>query len=768
MRKRLNRFLILGGSLFVIFLSLLTLLRVLPVAATPEDTDPLLNEFVFALEGDDTYEFIEIFGDPNVDYSDYTIILIEGDNNNTVDNSGLIDYFQQVGITNDEGYWTTGFLQIGTLENGTATLLLVRGFTGAAGEDLDTDDDGVLDSSPWDEVIDDVAVRDDDSEIDRTYGTVTLTASFDGFPGHPGGASRLPDATDTDTIGDWKRNDFDGEGLPGFIGTPEIGEAINTPGAENKEPTAVELIINEVDYDQPGTDTAEFIEIKNNSAITVNLYTYQIELVREQGQDYNSISLPPVHVGSGEYFVVCAGSEANTVHNCDYEFDGEIRNGSPNPNAVAVWFDNLLVDTVSYGGDVNPPYTEGSGVVPGDDDDGSDGISRIPDGLDTDDNNDDFEQTCLTPGFANTEATTACETILEPSLSLTLTSEPTTIPEPGGNVNFGVEVANTGFVSVTVTALEENVIGNLDGQGSCTLPIVLEPAAAASCQYTANISGSAGQEITRSVTVTGHDKIDVLATAMDDVVIAITEALEPSLGLTLTADPTSLPEPGGDVGFEVEVTNTGLISVTVTALEENVIGNLDERGSCALPFVLEPSATASCQYTANISGSGGQQLTRSVTATGNDANNEQAIATDEATVTVTAVNETEESYIYLPVTLKPFVFGEPNDNCATAYPVDLNQTNQFFPEDRDDWYVFNLASRASVEIELTNFVPAAGQFLVYSGDCIGRQQIFHNGAIAVHNDFDIGSLGAGTYYVYLINDGAFDDTNAYLLTVKTR
>ena len=34
------------------------------------------------------------------------------------------------------------------------------------------------------------------------------------------------------------------------------------------------LVINEVDYDQPGTDTAEFIEIKNVSAAAINLDAY--------------------------------------------------------------------------------------------------------------------------------------------------------------------------------------------------------------------------------------------------------------------------------------------------------------------------------------------------------------------------------------------------------------------------------------------------------------------------------------------------------------
>jgi hypothetical protein len=48
-----------------------------------------------------------------------------------------------------------------------------------------------------------------------------------------GGASRIPNGADTGAVGDWVRNDFDGAGLPGFSGTPDVGEALNTPGAVN-------------------------------------------------------------------------------------------------------------------------------------------------------------------------------------------------------------------------------------------------------------------------------------------------------------------------------------------------------------------------------------------------------------------------------------------------------------------------------------------------------------------------------------------------------
>ena len=302
---------------------------------------------------------------------------------------------------------------------------------------------------------------------------------------------------------------------------------MNTFGAENQKTTAANLVINEIDYDQPGADRAEYIEIKNNDSITVNLYTYEIELVRQNGTDYGSFAMPQLHIGPGDYFVACSGADADTVPNCDLQFGSSIQNGSTGPNAVALWFGTVItpVDTVSYEGVTVDPYTEDENMLnlgaPEDDDAGQDGISRIPDGADSNSNNEDFSQRCLTPGFANTTQTTNCESVFEPSIVLTLTAVPVSVTEPGANVDFDVQIENTGQVSVTITSLSEDVIGNLDGLGNCSLPIVVDPDQTASCQYTTMISGSGGQQITRSVSAIGVDKDDVEANASDNAVINI-------------------------------------------------------------------------------------------------------------------------------------------------------------------------------------------------------------------------------------------------------
>ncbi|HSK53826.1 MAG TPA: ExeM/NucH family extracellular endonuclease [Jiangellales bacterium] len=201
---------------------------------------PVINEFVANHVGTDTNEFIEVKGSPDTDYSAYSVLQIEGDGTG----AGIVDSVHVVGTTNATGHWTTGFLA-NALENGTLTLLLVEAFTGAVGTDLDTNDDGTLDVTPWSAVADTVAVSDGGAG-DLTYSDTVLAPGFGGSSFTPGGASRIPDGADTDAVVDWALNDFDGEGLPGFTGTPQEGEALNTPGAPN---ALVEIVVDECDYE---------------------------------------------------------------------------------------------------------------------------------------------------------------------------------------------------------------------------------------------------------------------------------------------------------------------------------------------------------------------------------------------------------------------------------------------------------------------------------------------------------------------------------------
>ncbi len=213
---------------------------VITADGTPVAVDPVINEFVANHIGDDTNEYVEIEGTPDTDYSAYSVLQLSGDNDAGGTLRGQILNVLAVGSSDSNGLFVTAFLD-SVLSNTTQSLLLVENFTGMPGDDLDTNDDGVLDSTPWTRVVDDIAVTDAGAG-DVTYAVVTLTPDFDGGSSTVGGASRIPNGADTDNVADWLRNDFDGAGIPALDpGTPELGEAFNTPGTENDEVESSDL-----------------------------------------------------------------------------------------------------------------------------------------------------------------------------------------------------------------------------------------------------------------------------------------------------------------------------------------------------------------------------------------------------------------------------------------------------------------------------------------------------------------------------------------------
>jgi predicted extracellular nuclease len=212
------------------------------------------------------------------------------------------------------------------------------------------------------------------------------------------GISRFPDGADTN------------------VNNLDLSPRCITPGAANaaaatacSEPAEVVLLVNEIDYDQPGTDASEFVEIKNAGTGAVNLDAYALVLVNGTGTTvYQTIDLPPVLLAAGDYFVVCASAAATPECDLDVAPDTNlVQNGAP--DAVAVVLGATVLDTVSYEGDTGAPYTEGSGV--GLEDSGAANfisIGRFPDGADTGVNNVDLSPGCITPGEANSGATTGC------------------------------------------------------------------------------------------------------------------------------------------------------------------------------------------------------------------------------------------------------------------------------------------------------------------------------------------------------------------------
>ena len=132
---------------------------------------------------------------------------------------------------------------------------------------------------------------------------------------------------------------------------------------------------------------------------------------------------------------------------------------------------------------------------------------------------------------------------------MTKTANPTSLPEPGGNASFSVTVKNTSAIdSVTITSLSDNVYGNLDGKGTCDVPLTIAAGASYDCSFSGPVSGNAGSSHTDVVTASGTDDDGNPVSDEDDATVTITDQAS-SIVVTKTATPTSLPEPGGNVTF---------------------------------------------------------------------------------------------------------------------------------------------------------------------------------------------------------------------------
>ena len=245
---------------------------------------------------------------------------------------------------------------------------------------------------------------------------------------------------------------------------------------------------------------------------------------------------------------------------------------------------------------------------------------------------------------SDTDDATVSITASTPTIVVDKTASPTSRPEPGGSFTFTVVVTNTSPDAVTITSLTDDVYGDLSAQGTCTTAVgtVIAPAGSYGCAFTGAFLGDAGASQTDVVTANAVDPFGSTVQDTDDAIVTITD-VTPTIVVDKSPAPLSRPEPGGSFSFTVVVTNTSAESVTITALTDDVYGNLATQGSCttAIGTVLAASGgTYTCTFSGVFSGNAGDSQTDVVTASAVDNDGSVATDTDDATVILTNVDPT--------------------------------------------------------------------------------------------------------------------------------
>jgi uncharacterized repeat protein (TIGR01451 family) len=241
------------------------------------------------------------------------------------------------------------------------------------------------------------------------------------------------------------------------------------------------------------------------------------------------------------------------------------------------------------------------------------------------------------PAVATDDAAVTYTDVL-PDISVTKTANPTSVPETGGDVTFTYTVKNNSAEAVTISSLVDDRFGTLAGDADCKVGTTL--AGGASASFEATFSVPAGDYPGSHVdvfTAAGVDDDGNTDTATDDATVSYTDVL-PDISVTKTANPTSVPETGGDVTFTYSIKNNGPEAVTIASLDDSVYGTLAGDADCKVGTTLPSGASAEFAVTQLVKGDfTGPNHVNVFTAAATDDDGNSDSASDDATVTFTDV-----------------------------------------------------------------------------------------------------------------------------------
>lgn len=217
--------------------------------------------------------------------------------------------------------------------------------------------------------------------------------------------------------GEWEVNDGSGPLRVDDMGVsykPDSGKIYNivaplyySYGNYKLEPrdssdiTPVYLVINEVYYDSPGTDSATFIELKGLPGESLNnIHIFPYNGSSTSPGIYDDYDLTGYQIDPSGYFVVAQDSG---VVNADTVIGHDVAQNGPD-NVLLAYVsgtDTIILDAVGYGPQDTTTWAFVGEGLPAPDVASGNSLQRIPDGQDTNDNSVDFKEIPPTPGDVN-------------------------------------------------------------------------------------------------------------------------------------------------------------------------------------------------------------------------------------------------------------------------------------------------------------------------------------------------------------------------------
>jgi hypothetical protein len=325
----------------------------------------------------------------------------------------------------------------------------------------------------------------------------------------------------------------------------------------------------------------------------------------------------------------------------------------------------------------------------------------------------------------------------------------------GENFSVTVSIENSGDTLLNNVSVTNSTFSDCD-RAAGSLPDLLPGEVTA---YTCNVT-NASLEMENSASVQATTtEIEYLVEASQTVSAPVAN---PALGLTVTPEAISVTE-GESISLALTLTNSGNVALTnvqisaAQASECNFLRNLLPMGE---------TAVFNCTYTPSHSGIIPFLATAIEPVTGAEAAAETAVSIEIIPIIPPSITTFSQ---YLPLVTNNLTIhnslGEPNDVCDLAFPITTNQSGQFLAEDVNDWYQFSLNTTDNITVNLTNFVPIAGQITLWRGNCGSLTFVGQNGDFAATKNISLMNQPPGNYYLWLINDGQANSKDTYTLTV---
>lgn len=218
-----------------------------------------------------------------------------------------------------------------------------------------------------------------------------------------------------------------------------------------------------------------------------------------------------------------------------------------------------------------------------------------------------------------------------PNIAMTKTADPTSVLETGGAVTFTFKVDNKALENFNLQSLVDDKFGDLNGQGTCVTPQVIAAGASYVCTLVKTLSSDLLVAHTNVATASGVDPEGHPATASDDATVTFID-VKPTMSVTKTANPTLIPESGGNVTYTIVVSNTGPETLFMTSLIDDKLGDLNGKGTCVAPQTIVGYGSYTCTVSTKLGDWTLNPVTNVVTAYGQDNDGNTTSASDDATV----------------------------------------------------------------------------------------------------------------------------------------